>query len=163
MHRVLLITFGIFAAACAPADQPASDAAVESASAPAPGAETADNGSSSQSVLDIFAASNDAMEPIESTVVGVTAAPTVWQALEPAAGALEEAEGGPVTVRLQPDGANIFADILREALPDDAVAAEHIRLEFRREPEGWFATNAWRRVQCRRGDGAGDWTRAVCP
>jgi hypothetical protein len=102
------------------------------------------------------------MEPIEPTVAGVTAAPTVWQALEPMA-RLAGSEQGPVTVRLRADGANIIADVLREALPDDAVAAEHIRLEFREEPDGWFPTNAWRRVQCRRGDDPGRWTRTACP
>jgi len=56
-----------------------------------------------------------------------------------------------------------IADVIRSGLVDDSVRADHVRVEFRREPEGWFPTNAFRREQCRRGPDAGRWSAAPCP
>jgi hypothetical protein len=112
---------------------------------------------------DPFDAADTAFEPIEPTVVGVIAAPTVWQALAPLY--TEPAREGDhrMSVRIARRGDGIVADVLRLGLPDDSVAAEQVRIEFREEPEGWFPTNAWRRIQCRRGERDEEWTLGLCP
>lgn len=100
---------------------------------------------------------------IEPSEVGIFAAPEIAEALEPllAAGAHEEV--GSVHFTVRSDGDIAVADVVRVNIPDDSVAGGHVRVEFRREPEGWFPTNAYRRTQCRRGDLAGQWTSALCP
>jgi hypothetical protein len=55
------------------------------------------------------------------------------------------------------------ADLVRAGLADDSVAAGHVRIEFRREADGWYPTNAYRRSQCARGGQAGQWTTGLCP
>lgn len=101
-----------------------------------------------------------AIEPSEVDVFG---APTIREAL----GGLvsgESLEGeASVSLTIREEGDIAFADVVRENIPDDSVAAGHVRVEFRREPEGWFPTNAYRRWMCRRGPHANQWSAELCP
>lgn len=101
-----------------------------------------------------------AIEPSEVDVFG---APTIREAL----GSLvsgESLEGeASVSLTIREEGDIAFADVVRENIPDDSVAAGHVRVEFRREPEGWFPTNAYRRWMCRRGPHANQWSAELCP
>lgn len=136
--------------ACAPAQPPDGEApAVAPVAAERP--------------VDPFDAADAAFEPIEPTVVGVTAAPTVWQALAPLYAEPAREGDQRMAVRISRRGDDIVADVLRSGLLDDSVGTEHVRIAFREEPEGWFPTNAWRRVQCRRGERAQEWTPGLCP
>lgn len=102
-----------------------------------------------------------ALEPSE---LGVFGAPTVEQAIDPLIGAPEtHEEGASVSLTIRESGETATADIVRANIPDDSVAAGHVRIEFRREPEGWFPTNAYRRSLCRRGEAQGQWTTGLCP
>lgn len=101
---------------------------------------------------------------IEPTELGVIAAPTVEQAIAPLVGSPEtHEEGASVSLTVREAGDAATADIVRSNIPDDSVSAGHVRIEFRREPEGWFPTNAYRRSLCRRGEMAGQWTSGLCP
>jgi len=101
---------------------------------------------------------------IEPTELGVVGAPTVEEAIAPLVGSPEiEQEGASVSLTIREVGDTATADIVRTNIPDDSVSAGHVRVEFRREPEGWFPTNAYRRSQCRRGELAGQWTSGLCP
>lgn len=110
----------------------------------------------------LVAAPSSAFTPIEPTEVGVVGAPSVMEALEPLLGP-EMTEGAQVhlTVTAQRDDA--VADIVRAGMADDSVSAGHVRIEFRREPDGWYPTNAYRRSQCARGAEAGQWISGLCP
>jgi hypothetical protein len=55
------------------------------------------------------------------------------------------------------------ADIVRSGLLDDSVGASHLRITFRREIDGWYPENGFRRMQCRRGASAGQWSANLCP
>jgi len=113
---------------------------------------------------DVFAATNEEFEPVEPTVFGIIGAPTVWDALAPVGQSFEPEGANPaLTVRIRVSGDDRTADVLRTSLADDAISSEHIRIEFRREPEGWYATNAYVRQKCRRGPNPEVWTRASCP
>jgi len=102
-----------------------------------------------------------ALEPSE---LGVFGAPTIQEAIVPLVGSPEaHEEGASVSLTIREAGETATADIVRANIPDDSVAAGHVRIEFRREPEGWFPTNAYRRSLCRRGDVAGQWTPGLCP
>lgn len=111
---------------------------------------------------ELLAAPNSAFTAIEPSEVGVFGAPTVMEALEPLFGP-EGAEGDSVHLSVREAGDNTIADIVRTGLADDAVTAGHVRIEFRREPDGWYPTNAYRRAQCARGPQAGQWTTELCP
>lgn len=111
-----------------------------------------------------LAAPNEAFVAIEPSEIGVFGAPTVEEAIDPIVGAPEaHEEGATVSVSVRQSGETMIADIVRANIPDDSVAAGHVRIEFRREPEGWFPTNAYRRTQCRRGDAPGQWSTGLCP
>lgn len=99
---------------------------------------------------------------IEPSEVGVFAAPTVMEALTEliGVGAHEGGENVQLTVRESGDVAT--ADIVRMGIADDSVRGGHIRIEFRREPDGWFPTNAYRRLMCARGPNANHWQAELC-
>ncbi len=100
---------------------------------------------------------------IEPSEVGVFGAPTIIDAIHDLiSGEALEGEAN-VSLTIREEGDIAFADIVRDNIPDDSVAAGHVRVEFRREPEGWFPTNAYRRWMCRRGPHANQWSRELCP
>lgn len=110
----------------------------------------------------LLAAPNEAFTAIEPSEVGVFGAPTVDEALTPLLGP-EGAEGESIYLTMRESGDSAVADIVRSGLADDSVSAGHVRIEFRREPDGWYPTNAYRRAQCVRGALAGQWTSELCP
>lgn len=101
---------------------------------------------------------------IEPTELGVIGAPSIEEAISPLIGSPEtHEEGASVSLTVREAGETATADVVRANIPDDSVSAGHVRIEFRREPEGWFPTNAYRRSLCRRGELAGQWTSGLCP
>lgn len=108
------------------------------------------------------AAPNSGFTAIEPTEVGIIGAPTVMEALEPLLGP-ELTEGSHLALSINAHRDEAIADIVRTSLQDDSVSAGHVRVEFRREPDGWYPTNAYRRSQCARGELTGQWTSGVCP
>ncbi len=110
----------------------------------------------------LVAAPSTAFTPIEPTEVGVIGAPSVMEALEPLLGP-EMTEGAQVHLTITSTRDDAVADIVRAGMADDSVSAGHVRIEFRREPDGWYPTNAYRRSQCARGAEAGQWTSGLCP
>lgn len=110
----------------------------------------------------LLGAPNDAFTAIEPSEVGVFGAPDVMQALDPLLGP-EVTEGSNVHLTVRESGNEAVADIVRSGLQDDSVSAGHVRIEFRREADGWYPTNAYRRSQCARGGEAGQWTAGLCP
>jgi hypothetical protein len=101
---------------------------------------------------------------VEPTELGVIAAPTIEEAISPLVASPETfEEGASVSLTVRETGDTATADIVRSNIPDDSVSAGHVRIEFRREPEGWFPTNSYRRSQCRRGELTGQWTSGLCP
>lgn len=110
----------------------------------------------------LLGAPNDAFTAIEPSEVGVFGAPDVMQALDPLLGP-EVAEGATVHLTVRESDNEAVADIVRTGLLDDSVSAGHVRIEFRREADGWYPTNAYRRSQCARGGEAGQWTAGLCP
>lgn len=113
-----------------------------------------------QALLDV---ANSAFNPIEPSEVGVFAAMTVEEALYPLLSPEAHEEGASVHLTVRDVDGMKIADIVRADIPDDSVAAGHVRIEFRQEPEGWFPTNAYRRLMCRRGERANQWTTGLCP
>lgn len=111
----------------------------------------------------LLAAPTSTFAAIEPSEVEVFPAPTVEQALEPLVPAQAFEEDAAISVTLRREGETVWADVVRENIPDDSIAAGHIRIEFRQEPEGWFPTNAYRRWMCRRGAVANQWSSAPCP
>jgi hypothetical protein len=108
-------------------------------------------------------APNAGFTAIEPSEVGVFGAPDVMQALDPLLGP-EVSEGATVHLTVREVTADqAIADVVRTGLQDDSVSAGHVRVEFRREPDGWYPTNAYRRTQCARGGEAGQWTAGLCP
>lgn len=168
MKRIALwiIAAGALAlAACGQSGQPVDDsgspASDASRSAPAPEDDALTPlPEVEQALLD---APSSAFVAIEPTELGVIAAPTVMEAIAPLIGLEAYEEGASVHLSVRESGDAAVADIVRSNIPDDAVQAGQIRIEFRREPEGWFPTNAYRRTMCRRGDEAGQWTTELCP
>lgn len=110
----------------------------------------------------LLGATNDAFTAIEPSEVGVFGAPAVMEALEPLLGP-EVMEGADVSLSVRENGDQAIADVVRTGLQDDAVSGGHVRVEFRREADGWFPVNAYRRTQCARGGEAGQWTAGLCP
>jgi hypothetical protein len=110
----------------------------------------------------LLGAPNDAFTAIEPSEVGVFGAPDVMQAIDPLLGA-ELAEGTNVHLTVRETGDQAIADIVRTGLQDDSVSGGHVRIEFRREADGWYPTNAYRRTQCARGGEAGQWIAGLCP
>jgi len=86
----------------------------------------------------------------------------VAQALAPLLGP-EVSASSSASLSVRETGDDAIADLVRSGLADDSVAAGHVRIEFRREPDGWYPTNAYRRSQCARGGQAGQWTTGLCP
>jgi len=110
----------------------------------------------------LLGAPNSAFTAIEPSEVGVFGAPAVMEALEPLLGH-EVVEGTSVSLSVRENGDDAVADIVRTGLQDDSVAGGHVRIEFRREADGWFPVNAYRRTQCARGGQEGQWTAGLCP
>ena len=110
----------------------------------------------------LLGAPNAAFTAIEPSEVGVFGAPAVMEALEPLLGP-EVAEGSHVSLSVRENGNDAIADIVRTGLQDDSVSGGHVRIEFRREADGWFPVNAYRRTQCARGGQEGQWTGGLCP
>ncbi|HYD85847.1 MAG TPA: hypothetical protein VEA80_00065 [Vitreimonas sp.] len=110
----------------------------------------------------LLGAPNDLFTAIEPSEVGVFGAPSVMEALDPLLGP-EVTEGSSVHLTVREEGDGAIADIVRTGLADDSVSAGHVRVEFRREPDGWYPTNAYRRMQCARGATPGEWTTGLCP
>jgi hypothetical protein len=128
------------------------------------GPETPQHAEQSPAAAEVFAAPNDEFEAVEPTVFRIIGAPTVWDALAPLGQSFAPEGAGPaLTVRIRVSGNDQVADVLRTDLADDAINSQHIRIEFRREPEGWYPTNAYVRQKCRRGPDPEIWTRAPCP
>lgn len=112
----------------------------------------------------LLAAPASGFVAIEPSELGVFGAPTVEQAISALIGSPETQEdGASVSLTVREGGDAATADIVRSNIPDDSVSAGHVRVEFRREPEGWFPTNAYRRSLCRRGELSGQWTSGLCP
>lgn len=112
---------------------------------------------------DALAVPNSAFAAIEPSEVGVQGAATIEEALTPLTVDAHAEEGGALHVSTRETGDQAVADIVRTGLADDSVEAAHLRIEFRREPEGWFPTNAYRRWRCRRGEDPGAWSSSLCP
>ncbi len=110
----------------------------------------------------LLGAPNELFTAIEPSEVGVFGAPSVMEALDPLLGP-EMTEGASVHLSLREEGATTIADIVRTGLADDSVAAGHVRVEFRQESDGWYPTNAYRRMQCARSASPGEWTTGLCP
>ena len=110
----------------------------------------------------LLQAPNSDFTAIEPSEVGVSAAPTVLDALAPLLGP-EVTEGASVSLSVRETGNEAVADLVQSGMLDDSVSAGHVRIEFRREADGWYPTNAYRRSQCARGGGAGLWTAGLCP
>lgn len=110
----------------------------------------------------LLGAPNSAFTAIEPSEVGIFGAPAVMEALEPLLGP-EVVEGSNVSLSVRENGDDAVADVVRTGLQDDSVSGGHVRIEFRREADGWFPVNAYRRTQCARGGEAGQWTSGLCP
>jgi len=150
----------LLAAACGQHQPPPQ----ESGSEPAPAAEESEAPRASLPPVDpdLVAAPSASFTAIEPTEVGIIAAPTVLEALEPVLGP-EVSEEGALHLTITATRDDAVADVVRSGMADDSVSAGHLRIEFRREPDGWFPTNAYRRSQCARGAQAGQWTSGLCP
>lgn len=99
---------------------------------------------------------------IEPSEVGVFGAPTILDSIHDLiSGEALEGEAN-VSLTIHEEGDIAVADIVRDNIPDDSVAAGHVRVEFHREPEGWSPTNAYRRWMCRRGAHANQWSKELC-
>lgn len=111
----------------------------------------------------LLAAPNSAFTAIEPSEVGVIGADQVAHAIEPLASAEMGEGGGNVRVSIRETTQSAVADVVRADLPDDSIAAAHVRVEFIPSPEGWFPTNAYRRWQCRRAGDPNAWSTSPCP
>ncbi|HVK79165.1 MAG TPA: hypothetical protein VM915_01000 [Verrucomicrobiae bacterium] len=111
----------------------------------------------------LVAAAPEDFIAIEPSEVGVFGAPTIMDSIHDLiSGEALEGEAS-VSLSIREDGDIAFADIVRDNIPDDGVAAGHVRVEFHREPEGWSPTNAYRRWMCRLGPHANQWSKEPCP
>jgi hypothetical protein len=148
-------------AACGqPAPQGSAPSETDSATPPLEAEVTPTLAQVDPSLLAAPAGSFTAVEPSE---LGVFGAPDVRDALGDLLAGAHESDTGTLTLTVREEGDTAVADVVRSEMPDDSVAAGHVRVEFRREPEGWFPTNAYRRFQCRRGSTPGQWTKELCP
>lgn len=111
----------------------------------------------------LLAAPSSTFMAIEPSEVQVFAESSVERAIAPLIPPETFEEDAAVSMSIREDGDTAWADVVRENIPDDSIAAGHIRIEFRREADGWFPTNAYRRWLCRRGEVANQWSSAPCP
>jgi hypothetical protein len=111
----------------------------------------------------LLAAPTSTFTAFEPSEIGVTGAPDIMTAIDPLIATGAHEEGGSLYLTIREEGDVATADVVRAGAADDSVSAGHLRIEFRREPEGWFPTNAYRRVQCARGALANQWTNGLCP
>jgi hypothetical protein len=111
----------------------------------------------------LLAAPNSTFTAFEPTEAGIIGAADIHEALGPMISAESVGEGETLHLTVTESGETAVADIVRANMPDDAIASGHVRVEFHREPEGWFPTNAYRRTMCRRGAHANQWTTEPCP
>lgn len=164
MRRLVVLVVAAALAACGQQQQSGSNEATTPASPSYQDEAAEDAGVPEIQEVDaaLLAAPNDSFTAIEPSEVGVFGAPTVREALEPLFGP-EMTEGANVHLTVRENGDTAVADIVRSGLADDSVSAGHVRIEFRREPDGWFPVNAYRRTQCARGAEAGQWTTGACP
>lgn len=109
-----------------------------------------------------LAAPNTGFTAVEPSELGVSGAATVREALAPLLSS-DVNEGANLQLSIVETGDASVADIVRSGLEDDSVSAAHLRLEFRKETDGWYPTNAYRRMMCARGDRAGQWSATPCP
>lgn len=166
MMRGIIFTVALAALAACGQQEPA-EAPTEAGSVTTPHepAETSEDVAADIEQADplLVAASNDAFLAVEPTELGVTAAPSILDALGDliAPGSFEGDAAVSLTIREEGDRA--VADVVRENIPDDSVGAGHVRVEFRREAEGWLPENGYRRWMCRRGPQANQWSSELCP
>ena len=160
-YIVLACAFAVAVAACNP-QQPEPEA--EGSAPPIDTPDMAEPPRAELAPVDaaLLAAPSTGFTAIEPSEVGVSAAPDVMQALDPLLGP-EVTEGSVVYLTVRETTDEAVADIVRTGLQDDSVSAGHVRIEFRREADGWYPTNAYRRTQCARGGEAGQWTSGLCP
>lgn len=163
VRAILLATFAAaWLAACNPAQTPGD----ETGAAGVAGQEQEATGDARPELPPVEAvlleAPNSAFVAIEPTEIGVIGAPDIREALGPLVSAEALGEGEAVQLSVRETGDNAIADIVRTGLADDSVSGGHVRIEFHREEDGWFPTNAYRRNQCRRGANAGAWTTEPC-
>jgi hypothetical protein len=111
----------------------------------------------------LLAAPNSTFTAFEPTEAGIIGAADIHEALGPTISTESVGEGETLHLTITETGETAVADIVRANMPDDAIASGHVRVEFHREPEGWFPTNAYRRTMCRRGAHANQWTTEPCP
>lgn len=111
----------------------------------------------------LLAAPNSEFMAIEPTEVGVVGAADVLEAIAPLISEESVGEGETLTVSVRDISGGKVADIVRNGLQDDSIGAAQVRIEFRREPDGWYPTNAYRRAQCRRAADPNAWSVAPCP
>lgn len=111
----------------------------------------------------LLAAANSEFAAIEPSEVGVAAAPDIHQAISAITSPESGDDAGTLSLTIREGDTAAVVDVVRADLPDDSVAAGQVRIEFRKEAEGWFPTNAYRRNMCRRGAYAMQWTSETCP
>lgn len=164
--RVRALIVGILAATCLAACQPAQPPADETGGVLAG---DGDGGAEDEARAELppvdaalMAAPNTDFVAIEPTEMGVIGSPDIREALGPLISAETLSEGEAVQLSVRESGETATADIVRTGLADDSVAGGHVRIEFHREEDGWYPTNAFRRQQCRRGASAGAWTTEPC-
>lgn len=165
MRRIIIAAMFAALAACGQAEEQGGDLITESSSPAEEQSEDAPHNLDDIEPVNpaLLAAPHSAFAIIEPSEVQVFAAPSVAQSLEPLIPPEAFEDDAAVSVSVREDGDTIWADVVRENIQDDAISAGHIRIEFRREPEGWFPTNAYRRWLCRRGEVANQWSAAPCP
>jgi hypothetical protein len=154
--RIVLFCAALLLASCG---QPAPEQSTDVTSEAPPAVDTPDAPAVDAALL---AAPNTDFAAVEPTELEIIGAPTVAEAIAPLT-ADTHAESGTLQVSIHETGDNAVADVVRLGLGDDAVAGAHLRIEFRREPDGWYPTNAYRRFQCARGAVAGQWSVSPCP
>jgi hypothetical protein len=111
----------------------------------------------------LLSAPNSTFTPFEPTEVGIAAANTVHEALGPVISPESVSEGETLHLTIVEQGDTAVADIVRDGQQDDSISAGHVRVEFHREEDGWYPTNAYRRFLCRRGPRANEWSAEACP
>ncbi|MGD9815680.1 MAG: hypothetical protein AB7Q23_11570 [Hyphomonadaceae bacterium] len=111
----------------------------------------------------LVGAPSTAFTAIEPSEIGISAAPTLDEALSPLLIHGGEEGAGQLHLSVRETANDAVADIVRTNMADDSVSAGHLRVEFRRESDGWYPTNAYRRSLCARGALANQWTAELCP
>lgn len=160
MRIIYALAAVLLAASCG---QPASTA--DSPSAPV---EAEDSGAASAPATlpppdaALIAAPSTMFAAVEPSELGVQAAASVREALAPLL-SNDANEGATLQLNVAETGDTAVADVVRSGLEDDSVSAAQLRIEFRHETDGWYPTNAYRRMMCARGDNAGQWSATPCP